>query len=42
MLTKIKDDKIIKIKWPKNKFLVSKKDKKLLTINQFKKKYKYL
>ena len=29
------NDSIIKIKWPKNKFLVSKKDKKLLTFKQF-------
>ena len=31
-------DPTINIKWPKKKMIISKKDKKLLTINQFKKK----
>ena len=38
----IYNDPLLKIKWPKNKMMVSKKDKKLLTISQFKKKIKYL
>ena len=36
------NDKILKIKWPKNKMIISKKDKNLLNISQFKKKFKYL
>lgn len=36
------NDKIIKIKWPNKKMIISKKDKKLLTFSQFKEKYKYL
>ena len=36
------NDKILKIKWPKNKIIISKKDKNLLNISQFKKKFKYL
>ena len=35
-------DKKIKIKWPQNIFLISKKDKKLKSLDVFKKKYKYL
>ena len=38
----IYDDKELNFNWPQKKMIVSKKDKKLLTINQFKKKYKYL
>ena len=33
-------DPIVKIKWPKNKFLVSKKDKKLPTFKQFCSRFK--
>ncbi len=36
------NDKKLKIKWPKKKMIVSKKDRNLLTISQFKKKFKYL
>ena len=36
------NDKRLKIKWPKKKMIVSKKDRNLLTISQFKKKFKYL
>ena len=36
------NDKTIKIKWPKKKMIVSQKDRNLLTISQFKKKFKYL
>ena len=36
------NDKTLKIKWPKKNMIVSKKDKKLITISQFKKKFKYL
>ncbi len=35
-------DKKIKIRWPRNTFLISKKDKKLKSLDEFKKKYKYL
>jgi dTDP-4-dehydrorhamnose 3,5-epimerase len=35
-------DKTLKIKWPGSKFLISKKDKKLSSLKDFKKKYKYL
>jgi dTDP-4-dehydrorhamnose 3,5-epimerase len=35
-------DKKLKIKWPGNKFLISKKDKKLSSLEGFKKKYRYL
>ena len=35
-------DKNIKIKWPGNTFLISKKDKKLGFLEDFKKKYNYL
>ncbi len=35
-------DPTINIKWPKKKMIISKKDKKLLTINQFKKKKIFL
>ena len=35
-------DKKIKIKWPGKVFLISKKDKKLKSLDEFKKKYKYL
>ena len=38
----IYNDKELNFNWPKKKMIVSNKDKKLLTINQFKKKYKYL
>ena len=34
----IYNDPSINIKWPKKKMIISKKDRKLLTINQFKKK----
>ena len=34
------NDKSINIKWPKKKMLVSEKDKKLMTIKQFKSKFK--
>lgn len=33
------NDPIVKVKWPKKKFLVSKKDKKLLTFDAFCKKF---
>ncbi len=36
------NDKVIKINWPKKFMLVSKKDKNLLSFNQFKKKFKGL
>ena len=34
------NDPVIKIKWPKKKFLVSKKDKKLLTFKEFCNRFK--
>ena len=34
------NDTSIKVKWPKKKMIVSKKDKELLTLKEFKKKYK--
>lgn len=36
----IYNDTSIKVKWPKKKMIVSKKDKDLLTLKEFKKKYK--
>ena len=36
------NDKNLKIKWPKKKMTISNKDKNLLTMSQFKKKFKYL
>ncbi len=36
------NDPIIKVKWPKKEMIVSKKDKELLSFENFKKKYKYL
>ena len=36
------NDKNLKINWPKKKMIVSKKDKNLLTIEEFKKRKKYL
>ena len=38
----IYNDQIVKIKWPKGKFIVSKKDKKLLTFKKFQLKFKSL
>ncbi len=38
----IYNDPIVKIKWPKVKFIVSKKDKKLLTFKKFQLKFKTL
>ena len=38
----IYDDPTVKIKWPKRKFKVSKKDKKLLTFKKFQLKFKSL
>ena len=38
----IYDDPTVKIKWPKRKFKVSKKDKKLLTFKKFQLKFKTL
>lgn len=38
----IYNDPIVKIKWPKGKFIVSKKDKKLLTFKKFQLKFKSL
>ncbi len=35
-------DKAFKKNWPKKKFLISKKDKNLMTMKEFVKKYKYL
>ena len=35
-------DKTFKIKWPGKSFLISEKDKKLNSLSDFKKKYKYL
>jgi dTDP-4-dehydrorhamnose 3,5-epimerase len=35
-------DKKLKIRWPKKKFIISKKDIKLFTFEEFKNKYKYL
>ena len=35
-------DKKLKIKWPSKKLLISSKDKKLKSLDDFKKKYKYL
>jgi len=36
------NDKEVKIKWPKKNMLISKKDKNLLTLNEFKKRFKGL
>ena len=36
------DDKSLKINWPKKELIVSKKDKNLLTIDEFKKKIRFL
>ena len=36
------DDKDLKIKWPKKRLIVSKKDKNLLSFQEFKKKFKSL
>ena len=38
----IYNDKNLNIKWPRKKLLISKKDKNLLTIYEFKKKFSYL
>ena len=38
----IYNDPELKLRLPKSNLKISKKDKKLLTLNQFKKKYKYL
>ena len=38
----IYNDPAIKVKWPKKKLIVSKKDKNLLSLNEFKKKIKYI
>lgn len=38
----IYNDKALKIVWPKKKLVVSKKDQKLLTLKEFKEKFKYL
>jgi len=35
-------DKDLKIKWPKKKFFLSKKDKKLMTFKQFYESQKFL
>ena len=35
-------DKELKIKWPSKFYLISRKDKKLKSLNAFKKNYKYL
>ena len=35
-------DKTLKKNWPKKKFLISKKDKNLMTMKEFVEKYKYL
>jgi dTDP-4-dehydrorhamnose 3,5-epimerase len=35
-------DEMVKIKWPGKIFLISKKDKKLYSLRDFKKKFKYL
>ena len=35
-------DKTIKISWPRKKYIISKKDKKLISFNQFCKTFKYL
>ena len=35
-------DKDLKIKWPAKKLLISKKDKKLMSLKEFKKNYKFL
>ena len=35
-------DRTLKIKWPKKKFNISRKDKKLGSFNDFRKNYKYL
>ena len=35
-------DKQLKIKWPRKFYLISEKDQKLGSLNDFKKKYKYL
>ncbi len=36
------NDRSLKIKWPKNKMIISRKDKKLLSMSEFKIKFKYL
>ena len=36
------NDKSLKIKWPKNKMIISMKDKKLLSMSEFKIKFKHL
>ena len=36
------NDKNLRIKWPKKNITISNKDKNLLTMSQFKKKFKYL
>ena len=36
------DDKELKIKWPKKKMIISKKDKNLLSFQEFKKKFRNL
>ena len=38
----IYNDKNLNIKWPRKKLSISKKDKNLLTISEFKKKFSYL
>ena len=38
----IYNDKNLNIKWPRRKLLISKKDKNLLTISEFKKEFSYL
>ena len=35
-------DKTLKLKWPRKKFSISEKDKKLVTFNQFCRTYKFL
>ena len=40
--TKIFNDKTLKIKWPKKKLIISAKDKRLQTINDFIENYKSL
>ena len=36
------NDKSLKFKWPKKNMIISQKDKKLLTLNEFSKKFKSL
>ena len=36
------NDRTLKIKWPSKKMIISKKDKKLLTISEFKKRIRYI